>query len=90
MKKIKILVVSSKYPPEYAGSGLRAHNTYKRLSRKFNIDFDVICNSIEFIGNDKYNHEGVDVLRISSKFLNNNMAERFCRINRLMGRIFIR
>ena len=37
---MKILLVSSKYQPEYSGSGLRAHNTYKK--EKYNIDFDVI------------------------------------------------
>ncbi len=31
---MNILLVSSKYMPEYSGSGLRAHNLYKRLLRK--------------------------------------------------------
>jgi glycosyltransferase involved in cell wall biosynthesis len=39
---VKVAVVSSKYPPEYSGSGLRAHNTYLRLRDKFDIEFDVI------------------------------------------------
>ena len=43
---MKVLLVSSKYLPEYSGSGLRAHNLYKRLCRKFDIDYDVLCNSL--------------------------------------------
>lgn len=64
---MKVLVVSSKYPPEYAGSGLRAHNTYLRLQKKYDIEFEVICNSIEFDRSDSYVHEGVPVQRIVSR-----------------------
>jgi glycosyltransferase involved in cell wall biosynthesis len=66
-KKIKILVVSSKYPPEYAGSGLRAHRTYKRLADKYPIDREVLCSSIVSNGIKEYDHEGVKVHRISNK-----------------------
>ena len=61
---MKVLLISSKYAPEYAGSGLRAHKTYKRLSRKYNIEFEVICNSIEFCHSKCYSFEGVNVTRI--------------------------
>ena len=43
---MKILVLSSKYHPEYSGSGFRAHSTYKRLKNKYKLDFDLITNSI--------------------------------------------
>ena len=36
---MKVLLVSSKYQPEYSGSGFRAHHLYLRLSSKFNIAF---------------------------------------------------
>ena len=62
---MKILVVSSKYPPEYSGSGLRAHNLYKRLSKKFNISYDVSCNSLINRKNDIYEYDGVTVCKIS-------------------------
>jgi len=62
---VKVLVVSSKYPPEYAGSGLRAHNTYKRLREKYGIEFEVVCNSVEYHDTTTYRYEGVDVHRIS-------------------------
>jgi glycosyltransferase involved in cell wall biosynthesis len=62
---MKVLLVSSKYQPEYSGSGFRAHNLYKRLSRKFNIDYDVVCNSIINKKNEIYEHDGVKVNKIS-------------------------
>jgi len=61
---MKVLLISSKYAPEYAGSGLRAHKTYKRLSEKYNINFEVICNSIEFRHSKYYSFEGIKVTRI--------------------------
>ncbi len=65
---MNILVVSSKYQPEYSGSGLRAHNTYKRLSENFNIKFKVISNSIIYKGNKKVFYDGVEIFRISPPF----------------------
>ena len=46
--KVKILLSSSKYHPEYSGSGLRAHNTYIRFEKKFNLSFDCIVNSTTY------------------------------------------
>ena len=63
-----MLVISSKYQPEYSGSGLRAHNTYKRLKKKYRISFDILSNSILYQGNKKYKFDGVDVVRISPPF----------------------
>ena len=63
---MKVLIISSKYYPEYSGSGLRAHNTYLRLLEKFEIDYDVICNSKKYLGNKFYEYEGVKIFRISS------------------------
>ena len=65
---MKILVVSSKYHPEYSGSGLRAHNTYKRFKKKYNLNFDVVSNSIIYQGNKKYVYDGVEIFRISLPF----------------------
>lgn len=64
---MRVLVVSSKYPPEYAGSGLRAHNTYKRLKQKFGVQFDVVASSIEYNHSEDYCIEGVFVKRIANK-----------------------
>ena len=65
---MKVLVVSSKYHPEYSGSGYRAHNTYKRFKKKFHISFDVISSSLENTGVKKYNYDNVCVTRISGIF----------------------
>ena len=66
-ESINVLVVSSKYPPEYAGSGLRAHNTYRRLSQKYGISFDVLTSSVTFNDCRSYTCDGVSVLRIARK-----------------------
>ena len=63
----KVLLVSSKYPPEYAGSGLRAHNTYKRLSLKYGIKFDVLASSVTSNRSWQYVVDGVSVKLIASK-----------------------
>ena len=62
---MKVLLVSSKYLPEYSGSGFRAHNLYKRLSRKFDIDYDVVSNSLINKKNEIYEYDGVEVNKIS-------------------------
>ncbi|QKF81105.1 glycosyltransferase family 4 protein [Halarcobacter ebronensis] len=61
---MKVLVVSSKFRPEYSGSGYRAENTYKRLSKKFNVDYSIVTNSLIY-KNDKYYD---NVYRIGRKF----------------------
>ena len=66
---MKVLVVSSKYPPEYSGSGLRAHKTYLRLSKKYNITFEVICSSVEFTNRKRYQLDEIYITRIVSSFL---------------------
>lgn len=65
---MKILLVSSKYQPEYSGSGFRAHNLYKRLSKKFDIKYDVVCNSSIINKNEVYKFDNVEVCRISYPF----------------------
>ena len=65
---MRILVVSSKYQPEYSGSGLRAHNTYIRLKKKFELKFNVLSNSIIYQGNELVNYDGVNVYRVSPPF----------------------
>ena len=65
---MNILLVSSKYQPEYSGSGLRAHNTYKRLKKKYNVNYDILSNSILYHGNKEYKFDGVEITRISSPF----------------------
>lgn len=68
---LNVLVVSSKYPPEYSGSGLRAHNTYIRLNQKYGISFEVICSSTQSNEAKSYEIDEVRVERIVSKRLRN-------------------
>jgi glycosyltransferase involved in cell wall biosynthesis len=66
-QKIRVLVVSSKYPPEYAGSGLRAHKTYRRLLAKYGVESEVLAGSIAYFDTRHYEYEGVKVTRILSR-----------------------
>jgi len=63
---MNVLVVSSKYPSEFSGSGLRAHQTYQRLHQKFGIESEVIASGIEFPVRERYTEDGVSVERIVS------------------------
>jgi glycosyltransferase involved in cell wall biosynthesis len=65
---VKILLVSSKYLPEYSGSGFRAHNLYRRLSEKFpEIEVSVLCGSETENTCADYEYEGFKVSRIAGK-----------------------
>jgi glycosyltransferase involved in cell wall biosynthesis len=68
---LKILVVASKYPPEYSGAGFRIHSTYKRISKIESITWETITNSTEYIGNKNIIFDGVKVTRISSRLFFN-------------------
>lgn len=62
---MNILVVSSKYPPEYSGSGHRAHNTYMRLKSKYGISFDALVNGVTGDQRSSYVWDGIRVRRIA-------------------------
>lgn len=65
---MKIQVVCSKFPPEYAGAGLRIHNTYRRLTATgAALRWQVLTNSTEFPGNATYDHDGISIERISCR-----------------------
>ena len=94
---MNILVVSSKYPPEYSGSGLRCHNTFIRLKKKFGINYKVLTSSVTENRNCKYEIDCVSVNRISLKpfhsayFLNYKSGKKIIDILlRLAGKLFYR
>jgi glycosyltransferase involved in cell wall biosynthesis len=65
---MNILLVSSKYMPEYSGSGFRAHNLYKRLlQKKDDINLNILCSSTEHNSNTEYDYDGFKVTRIACK-----------------------
>ena len=65
---MRILVVTSKYQPEYSGSGLRAHKTYVRLNQKYKLQFDVVTSSINYSGLTTYFYDNIEVTRIAGQF----------------------
>ena len=66
---MKAVLVSSKYPPEYSGSGLRAHNTHLRLRQEYGIETEVVCSSTEFFSPLNYIQDGLKVSRVLSRRL---------------------
>lgn len=65
---MNILLVCSKYLPEYSGAGFRAHNLYKRLKAlKPEITASVLCGSETENDCRKYVYEDVTVNRIACK-----------------------
>lgn len=71
MNNKNILLVISKFPPEYSGPGVRIPRLYKWFEEKnYNLNLNVICNGIEQIKNEEYIFEGLTVRRITAEFLN--------------------
>jgi len=64
---MNILVVSSKFPPEYAGSGLRAHRTYKRLAARCGFKYSILTSSVSRNKVKRYKFEDLNVYRIACK-----------------------
>lgn len=61
---MNILVVASKFPPEYSGPGIRIPKLYNAISKEINLDnLYVYCNSTEFKKNSDYEHQTYPVRR---------------------------
>jgi len=89
--------VSSKYPPEYSGSGLRCHNTYLRLKGRYGVNYKVLTSSVTENRNYKYKIDGVSVNRVSLKlfhseyFLNFKSGKKIIDLTfRLVGKFLYR
>jgi glycosyltransferase involved in cell wall biosynthesis len=64
-----ILLVISKFPPEYSGPGVRIPKLYQWMAKNdHNYNFRVICNGIEQRKNEIYLHKGYSVQRITAGF----------------------
>ena len=74
---MNILVVMSKFPPEYSGPGVRISNLYKDIYP--NQTIDVLCNGIEYTDNENYKYENFNVHRRTANFLRSNAI-----VNRLL------
>ena len=68
------MVITSKFPPEYSGSGHRCHNTYVRLKSKYKIQYKILCSSITYNDCKNYTYDGINVTRISKK---NTLIRKF-------------
>jgi glycosyltransferase involved in cell wall biosynthesis len=80
--KMNVMVVSSKYPPEYSGSGLRCHHTYLRLKSKYPINTKILSSSITDNKSKAYNYDGVKVSRISRKFnFSSSLSTQFQKLD---------
>jgi len=66
---MNVLLVSSKYPPEYSGSGNRAHATSLRLIERFGNNVETICSSVEITESENYEIDGIPTTRVISKSL---------------------
>ncbi len=65
---MNILLVSSKYPPEYSGSGHRAHWLYRRLILAHpDWTVQVLAGAEQYNDSVAYGHEGLPVQRIAGK-----------------------
>ena len=88
---MNILVVSSKYPPEYSGSGLRAHNTYRRLHSRFGVNYKVLISSVTENESSMYEWDGVKVKRIANKIRSRSGVEKTSGfINGFVNRLYNR
>jgi glycosyltransferase involved in cell wall biosynthesis len=66
---MRVLLVGSKFLPEYAGPTVRLLRTYERIEQRIgSIDKRCICNSQEFLDSEKYVHDSIPVQRVVSSF----------------------
>lgn len=65
---MKILVVASKFPPEYSGPGVRIPRLYKAIGPELDADVQVLCGGTEYTKWEDYEHEGFPVRRRAVPF----------------------
>ena len=79
---MNILLVTSKFLPEYSGPAHRIYNTYNRLNKIIKINLKVFCQSEEFNNYQNYNYKNIKVCRLK-KF--SSTDKNF--INKIMSQI---
>ncbi|MCK5373854.1 MAG: glycosyltransferase family 4 protein, partial [Alphaproteobacteria bacterium] len=66
----KILLVMSKFYPEYSGPSIRIPKLYDAISEEIGAgEINVLCNSIEFSDDKEYEYNGYKVRRIVSEYI---------------------
>ena len=63
---LEVLIVSSKFHPEYSGSGFRAEQLYRRLGDQFRVRSRVLCGSVEFGDHQTFQLDEFTVTRIAT------------------------
>jgi len=67
---MNILIVASKFPPEYSGPGVRIPRLYKAIANDIGAtNITVLCGSIEYPENKTYDHEGLRITRIVPSYI---------------------
>jgi glycosyltransferase EpsD len=70
---MNILIVASKFPPEYTGPGVRIPKLYKTIGNDLGVKrLDVLCNGIEQTENEDYQYENFNVKRRVARALRKN------------------
>ena len=70
---MNILIVASKFPPEYAGPGVRIPKLYKAISDELGVkSLNVLCNGVEQTDNEDYQYEDFAVKRRVAQSLRKN------------------
>lgn len=94
---MNVIVVSSKFPPEYSGSGLRIYNTYQRLHDKYGTKYKVLTSSVSRNINKTYMFNGISVSLISWKPFHSSLLLNYRSkyqiikyLVNLLGKIFYR
>ena len=67
---MRILLISSKLPPEYSGSGNRIFETYQDIKKTLNLDVEYLCSSTLENSQKIYIYRGQKIKMISKKILN--------------------
>lgn len=79
----EVLVVSSKFYPEYSGSGFRAEQLYRRLYDRFGVMSKVLCGSVEFSDNKTFYLDELAITRVATakkQWLAKTHPRVFCRL----------
>lgn len=67
---MKILIVASKWLPEYTGPGVRIPRLYQAIGKDIGAsDIKILCGSIEFPQSGVYMHQGLEVHRIVCPYI---------------------
>jgi len=68
MSETDVLLASSKFYPEYSGSGFRADSLYRRLGADGTLYWQVLCGGVEHRSRGQFIYDGIQACRICFDF----------------------